>query len=94
MNQIVYEPHSSRSSWNNMFPIQWVNRSSDFMQIGPTILETKPKQHGQHALKTSMKNKENMYLTRVSDVKNDENTIFLYFEMKQDPKSSLKTFIL
>ena len=73
-----------------MFPIQWVNRS---------ILETKPKQH---ALKTSMKNKENMkkvqwklmYLTRVSDVKNDENTIFLYFEMKQDPKSSLKTFIL
>ena len=72
------------------------------MQIGPTILETKPKQHGQHALKTSMKNKENMkkvqwelmYLTRVSDVKNDENTIFLYFEMKQDPKSSLKTFIL
>ena len=85
-----------------MFPIQWVNRSSDFMQIGPTILETKPKQHGQHALKTSMKNKENMkkvqwklmYLTRVSDVKNDENTIFLYFEMKQDPKSSLKTFIL
>ena len=72
------------------------------MQIGPTILETKPKQHGQHALKTSMKNKENMkkvqwklmYLTRVSDVKNDENTIFLYLEMKQDPKSSLKTFIL
>ena len=72
------------------------------MQIGPTILETKPKQHGQHALKTSMKNKENMkkvqwklmYLTRVSDVKNDENTIFLHFEMKQDPKSSLKTFIL
>lgn len=72
------------------------------MQIGPTILETKPKQHGQHALKTSMKNKENMkkvqwklmYLARVSDVKNDENTIFLYFEMKQDPKSSLKTFIL
>ena len=60
------------------------------MQIGPTILETKPKQHGQHALKTSMKNKENMkkvqwklmYLARVSDVKNDENTIFLYFEMK------------
>ena len=85
-----------------MFPIQWVNRSSDFMQIGPTILETKPKQHGQHALKTSMKNKENMkkvqwklmYLARVSDVENDENTIFLYFEMKQDPKSSLKTFIL
>lgn len=82
-----------------MFPIQWVNRSSDFMQIGPTILETKPKQH---ALKTSMKNKENMkkvqwklmYLARVSDVKNDDNTIFLYFEMKQDPKSSLKTFIL
>lgn len=82
-----------------MFPIQWVNRSSDFMQIGPTILETKPKQH---ALKTSMKNKENMkkvqwklmYLARVSDVKNDENTIFLHFEMKQDPKSSLKTFIL
>ena len=35
-----------------------------------------------------------MYLARVSDVKNDENTIFLYFEMKQDPKSSLKTFIL
>ena len=72
------------------------------MQIGPTILETKPKQLGQHALKTSMKNKENMkkvqwklmYLARVSDVKNDENTIFLYFEMKQDPKSSLKTFIL
>ena len=72
------------------------------MQIGPTILETKPKQHGQHALKTSMKNKENMkkvqwklmYLARVSDVKNDENTIFLHFEMKQDPKSSLKTFIL
>ena len=72
------------------------------MQIGPTILETKPKQHGQHALKTSVKNKENMkkvqwklmYLARVSDVKNDENTIFLYFEMKQDPKSSLKTFIL
>lgn len=72
------------------------------MQIGPTILETKPKQHGQHALKTSMKNKENMkkvqwklmYLARVSDVENDENTIFLYFEMKQDPKSSLKTFIL
>ena len=72
------------------------------MQIGPTILETKPKQHGQHALKTSMKNKENMkkvqwklmYLARVSDVKNDENTIFLYFEIKQDPKSSLKTFIL
>lgn len=85
-----------------MFPIQWVNRSSDFMQIGPTILETKPKQHGQHALKTSMKNKENMkkvqwklmYLARVSDVTNDENTIFLHFEMKQDPKSSLKTFIL
>ena len=73
-----------------MFPIQWVNRS---------ILETKPKQH---ALKTSMKNKENMkkvqwklmYLARVSDVENDENTMFLYFEMKQDPKSSLKTFIL
>lgn len=72
------------------------------MQIGPTILETKPKQHGQHALKTSVKNKENMkkvqwklmYLARVSDVKNDENTIFLYFEIKQDPKSSLKTFIL
>ena len=72
------------------------------MQIGPTILETKPKQHGQHALKTSVKNKENMkkvqwklmYLARVSDVKNDENTIFLHFEMKQDPKSSLKTFIL
>ena len=65
-------------------------------------METKPKQHGQHALKTSMKNKENMkkvqwklmYLARVSDVENDENTIFLYFEMKQDPKSSLKTFIL
>ena len=65
-------------------------------------METKPKQHGQHALKTSVKNKENMkkvqwklmYLARVSDVKNDENTIFLYFEMKQDPKSSLKTFIL
>ena len=69
------------------------------MQIGPTILETKPKQH---ELKSSMKNKENMkkvqwklmYLARVSDVKNDENTIFLHFEMKQDPKSSLKSFIL
>ena len=64
------------------------------MQIGPTILETKPKQH---ELKTSMKKKENMkkiqwrliYLARVSDVKNDENTIFLNFEMKQVPKSSL-----
>ena len=69
------------------------------MQIGPTILETKPKQH---ELKSSMKNKENMkkvqwklmYLARVSDVKNDENTIFLHFEMKQDPESSLKSFIL
>lgn len=69
------------------------------MQIGPTILETKPKQH---ELKISMKNKENMkkvqwklmYLARVLDVKNDENTIFPHFEMKQDPKSSLKGFIL
>ena len=69
------------------------------MQIRPTILETKPKQH---ELKTSMKNKENikkvqsklMYLARVSDFKNDKNTIFLHFEMKQDPKRSLKGFIL
>lgn len=48
-----------------------------------------------------MKNKENMkkiqwklmYSARVSDVKNDENTIFHHFEMKQEPKSSLKGFI-
>lgn len=55
VNQIGYEPHSSGSSKNKMFPIEWVNRSSGCMQIGPTILETKPKQH---ELKTSMKKKK------------------------------------